>query len=115
MATHEDISVSTVDQQTELKCDICYETPDHEWEIIGFGCCRGKFCKECISKMMDSKDCPMCRTEKPVNFHKIVERKHLEEVYEHVFGDDAINRYTHEELIAMLDEMYDCYISFENP
>ena len=34
---------------------------------------------------------------------------HLEEVYEHVFGDDAINRYTHEELIARLDEMYDCY------
>ena len=33
----------------------------------------------------------------------------LEEVYEHVFGDDAINRYTPEELITMLDEMYDCY------
>ena len=33
----------------------------------------------------------------------------LEEIYEHVFGDDGINRYTHEELIAMLDEMYDCY------
>ena len=47
-----------------IRCDICYETPDHEWEIIGFGCCRGKFCKECISKMMDSKDCPMCRKPK---------------------------------------------------
>ncbi len=32
-----------------------------------------------------------------------------EEIYETVFGDDAINRYTHEELISMLDEMYDCY------
>ena len=67
MATHEDISVSTVDQQTELKCDICYKIPDHEWKIRGFGCCNGKFCKECIDKMLDSKDCPMCRTEKPVN------------------------------------------------
>jgi len=26
-----------------------------------------------------------------------------------VFGDNGINRYTHDELITMLDEMYDCY------
>ena len=30
-------------------------------------------------------------------------------VYEHVFGADSIDRYTHEELITMIDEMYDCY------
>ena len=33
----------------------------------------------------------------------------LENVYEHVFGADSIDRYTHEELITMIDEMYDCY------
>ena len=33
----------------------------------------------------------------------------LEDVYEHVFGDDAINRYSHNELITRLDEMYDAY------
>jgi hypothetical protein len=31
------------------------------------------------------------------------------EIYEHVFGDEGIERYTHGELIEMLDEMYDCY------
>ena len=36
-------------------------------------------------------------------------KRERDEVYEHVFGDDASNRYTHQELIAMLDEMYDCY------
>ena len=30
-----------------------------------------------------------------------------EEVYEMVFGDNGINRYTHSELIARLGEMYD--------
>jgi len=34
----------------------------------------------------------------------------LEEVYEVVCGEDGINRYTHEELVDRLDEMYDCYI-----
>ena len=33
----------------------------------------------------------------------------LEEIYKRVFGEDAINRYTHDELITMLDEMYKCY------
>ena len=33
----------------------------------------------------------------------------IKEIYENVLGDDAINRYTHEELITMLDEMYKCY------
>jgi len=33
----------------------------------------------------------------------------MEVVFEKVFGDDAINRYTFEELLLMLDEMYDCY------
>ena len=36
-------------------------------------------------------------------------KRENDEIYEHVFGDDASNRYTHQELIAMLDEMYDCY------
>jgi len=39
----------------------------------------------------------------------IYKARQLEEIYEHVFGDDATNRYTHTELITMLDEMYDCY------
>ena len=33
----------------------------------------------------------------------------MENIYEHVFGDDGIERYEHDELITMLDEMYDCY------
>ena len=38
----------------------------------------------------------------------------LEDVYEHVFGDDAINRYSHDELITRLDEMYDAYHESED-
>jgi hypothetical protein len=33
----------------------------------------------------------------------------LSEIYEAVFGSDGIDRYTHGELIEMLNEMYDCY------
>ena len=33
----------------------------------------------------------------------------LEEIYEVAVGDNGINRYTHDELIAMLTEMQDCY------
>jgi hypothetical protein len=33
----------------------------------------------------------------------------LENVYEHIFGADSIDKHTHEELITMIDEMYDCY------
>ena len=33
----------------------------------------------------------------------------LEEVYEVVYGDRGIDCYTHDELLGMLDEMYDCY------
>tara|TARA_R110002074_G_scaffold119775_1_gene253086 strand:+ start:908 stop:1129 length:222 start_codon:yes stop_codon:yes gene_type:complete len=47
--------------------------------------------------------------EEYLNRKDIIQFSNLEEIYEHVFGDDAINRYTHEELITMLDEMYDCY------
>ena len=47
--------------------------------------------------------------EEDLNRKDIIQFSNLEEIYEHVFGDDAINRYTHEELITMLDEMYDCY------
>lgn len=36
-------------------------------------------------------------------------QKQLEEIYEVVVGDDGINRYTHEEIIDRLKEMYDCY------
>jgi len=33
----------------------------------------------------------------------------LEQIYEAVAGDDAINRYTHDEIIDRILEMYDCY------
>jgi hypothetical protein len=36
-------------------------------------------------------------------------KRESDEIYEHVFGDDASNSYTHQELIIMLDEIYDCY------
>lgn len=35
--------------------------------------------------------------------------KPLEEIYEAVAGDNAINNYTHEEIIDRINEMYDCY------
>tara|TARA_R110002074_G_scaffold401618_1_gene600350 strand:- start:66 stop:278 length:213 start_codon:yes stop_codon:yes gene_type:complete len=47
--------------------------------------------------------------EEYLNRKDIIQYSRLQEVYEHVFGDDAINRYSHEELLTMLDEMYDCY------
>lgn len=33
----------------------------------------------------------------------------LERVFERVFGDEGMKRYTFEELETMLNEMYDCY------
>ena len=33
----------------------------------------------------------------------------LPEVYEVVFGDRGVDCYTHDELMTMLNEMYDCY------
>jgi hypothetical protein len=36
--------------------------------------------------------------------------KRFADIYEIVFGDDGINRYTHEELKDKLNEMYDCYL-----
>lgn len=32
-----------------------------------------------------------------------------EEMYEMIAGENAINHYTHEEIMARLDEMYECY------
>jgi hypothetical protein len=36
-----------------------------------------------------------------------LDRNNLKEVYEMVYGDNGINRYTHSELIERLGEMYD--------
>jgi hypothetical protein len=33
----------------------------------------------------------------------------IEEVYEAVYGDRGIDCYTHDELMDMLNQMYDCY------
>lgn len=32
-----------------------------------------------------------------------------EEMYEAVAGEDAVDHYTHEEIISRIDEMYECY------
>jgi hypothetical protein len=39
-----------------------------------------------------------------------IRTERLTDIYEIVFGDDGINRYTHEELKDKLNEMYDCYL-----
>jgi hypothetical protein len=41
--------------------------------------------------------------------HLVDANEDLSEIYEAVFGIDGIDRYTHGELIEMLNEMYDCY------
>lgn len=41
-------------------------------------------------------------------------KKQLEEVYECVFGDGSMERYTHEELKERILEMYDIYINHVN-
>ena len=39
----------------------------------------------------------------------MTEYKQLEEIYECVFGDGSIDRYTHEEVKDRILEMYDIY------
>ena len=39
-----------------------------------------------------------------------IRTERLTDIYEIVFGDDGINRYTHEELKDKLNELYDCYL-----
>ena len=39
-----------------------------------------------------------------------IRTERLTDIYEIVFGDDGLNRYTHEELKDKLNEMYDCYL-----
>jgi len=39
-----------------------------------------------------------------------IRTERLTDIYEIVFGDDGINRYTHDELKDKLNEMYDCYL-----
>jgi hypothetical protein len=39
-----------------------------------------------------------------------ISAKRFTDIYEIVFGDDGINRYTHEELKDKLNELYDCYL-----
>jgi len=39
-----------------------------------------------------------------------IRTERLTDIYEIVFGDDGITRYTHDELKDKLNEMYDCYL-----
>ena len=49
------------------------------------------------------------RRTKMLNLERTEDEYELEEIYEVAFGDNGINRYTHEELIEMITEMQDCY------
>jgi len=44
------------------------------------------------------------------NIKEQLQTERLTDIYEIVFGDDGINRYTHDELKDKLNEMYDCYL-----
>ena len=44
------------------------------------------------------------------NIKEQLQTERLTDICEIVFGDDGINRYTHDELKDKLNEMYDCYL-----
>jgi len=44
------------------------------------------------------------------NIKEQLQTERLTDIYEIVFGDDGITRYTHDELKDKLNEMYDCYL-----
>jgi len=40
--------------------------------------------------------------------------KQLKEIYEAIVGDDGINRYTHDEIIDRIYDLYDVYTKYVN-
>jgi hypothetical protein len=45
--------------QGALQCDVCLEDVAHEFNLVRFGCCTGKYCRECASQL---QECAVCRT-----------------------------------------------------
>ena len=43
----------------ELQCNVCLEDVAHEFNLVRFGCCTGKYCRECASQL---QECAVCRT-----------------------------------------------------
>ena len=44
------------------ECDVCYQSFDQPWKVSGYGCCSGRFCRECKGKLTA---CPQCRAQPP--------------------------------------------------
>ena len=44
----------------------------------------------------------------------ITKHKQLEEIYEAIVGADGINRYTHDEIIDRIYDLYDVYTKYVN-
>jgi len=42
----------------------------------------------------------------------MTEREQLEEIYEAIVGADGINRYTHDEIIDRIYDLYDVYTKY---
>lgn len=45
-------------------CIICHEEVEHEYQLVGFGCCTAKLCTGCIVQLPGSQ-CPGCRQPLP--------------------------------------------------
>jgi hypothetical protein len=42
-----------------LQCNVCLEDVAHKFNLVRFGCCTGKYCRECASQL---QECAVCRT-----------------------------------------------------
>lgn len=41
-----------------VECDVCFESFKHWYQVSGYGCCNGLYCRDCKAKLTD---CPSCR------------------------------------------------------
>jgi hypothetical protein len=46
--------------EMEFNCCVCLDKVEHEYKLVGFGCCTAKVCQTCKSKL---NSCPQCRTD----------------------------------------------------
>ena len=70
------------------ECDVCYKEVDQWYQVSGFGCCSGLFCKTCKDKL---HECPYCRSDIPqkIKVCSICAIKDRRAACKHVLEDNA--------------------------
>lgn len=54
-------------EQSNFNCCVCLEPAEHEYNLVGFGCCTAKVCLQCKAKLTT---CPQCRLKCPAQAGK---------------------------------------------